>query len=312
MTLGASFGFTLGIGLVILLHFLDRTVKTPEELERLLDLPVLGVIPDMSDNSRAYSYRSYYGQGKGQTTEGTGERPTNIELLPALKPRLAVSEAYRSIRTALLLSTAEKLRAITITSAESGEGKTATAANLALVMAQLGRRVLLIDADLRKPRVHKVFKASNRDGLVSYLTLQLDFDSTTQETQHENLWICPSGPHPPNPSELLASERMREFLHAASVKFDFVIVDSPPVLPVTDGVLIGSIVDGVVLCLRANKVHREDAKSCRERLRMADVKVLGTILNRYSPGRTGSYGRRYHYYESYAAQTDNEISGSAA
>ncbi len=306
---GLTAGVALGIALALLLHFLDRTVKTPEELERLLGLPLLGVIPDANDKGR--SYASY---GYGRTRRKTAEVPDksqerNIELVPALHPRLAISESYRSLRTALLLSSAEQLNVISVTSAESGEGKTSTAANLGVVMAQLGKRVLIVDADLRKPRLFKVFGVSNRTGLVHYLTGSASAESLCLPTSEKDLFLCPAGPHPPNPSELLASDRMDSFLEFAASAFDFVIVDSPPVLAVTDAVLIGGKCQGTALCFRANTVERSSVQACKHRLGLSEIRVLGAILNRYSPSRVG-YGARYDYY--YDAYGEESKSSSAA
>jgi len=316
LSLGLAAGLMLGVSLVLLTHLLDRTVKTPEELEALTGLPLLAVIPDIGFSGTGYGYRSYSSYGSRRSgSKATGsdtEDVSSIELIPALKPRLAVSEAYRSLRTALLLSSAEQLGVVTVTSAESGEGKTATAANLAVVMSQLGKKVLLVDADLRKPRLHKIFGSSNRSGLVNHLTSGASTDELFIASGQDNLTFCPAGPHPPNPSELLASERMRQFLEDARRDFDFVIVDTPPVLAVTDAALPGSIGDGVVLCFRAHNVLRADVKSCCDRLRLADVRMLGTVLNRHQPRRAGGYGRKYHYYETYSEEIANEISDSAA
>ncbi len=313
---GLALGLALGIGLALLLHLLDRTVKTPEELERLLKLPLLGVIPDVSEGSRGSAYYGYYGYGRkrgSRSRDKTSEAIEQVELLPAIRPRLAICEAYRSLRTALLLSSAEKLRLISITSAESGEGKTTTATNLAVVLAQLGKQVLLIDADLRKPRLHKVFGESNQAGLVNSLTGTVQPEELIRSTSVPNLFLSPAGPHPPNPSELLASERMRAFLEFAQQKFDMVVIDTPPVLAVTDAVIVARFCDGVVLCFRAEKVLREDVKSCRNRLQMADTRILGAILNRHQPAKGGGYGRRYrHYYEAYGEGEDDARDSSAA
>lgn len=298
LTIGVGGGLVFGIGLVLLLHILDRTVKTPEELEKILQFPLLGVIPDVSEKSKGYGLRGYYGYRR-QSNQTSSDPIKHIELLPARHPRQAVSEAYRSLRTALLLSSAEELKVISITSAESSEGKTATAVNLAVVLAQLGKRVLIVDADMRKPRMFKVFKVSNRAGLVNFLTGNVSQGTLALPTEVENLYLCPAGPHPPNPSELLASERMREFLELAKNSYDFVILDTPPVLAVTDAVLLGAMSDGTVLCFRSNKVLREDVQACRNRLLMSDVRVLGAVLNRYAPHRSGAYGGKYYRYESY-------------
>jgi capsular exopolysaccharide synthesis family protein len=297
---------------------MDRTLKSTEEVERLLGLPVLAVVPDISNESKTagllgrYGYGYGYGYGqKAPTVASTAKAVTKaarvrkranegevqIELLPHLRPRLAVAEAYRNLRTALMLSSARQLKVIVVTSAVPSEGKTSTAGNLAVVLAQLGKKVLLVDGDLRKPRQHEVFHATNKVGLVSYLTHGAEADKIVFRCDIENLFLTPSGPIPPNPSELLSSERMTEFLRFVRAQFDIVIIDSAPTLAVTDGILIGAQSDGVVLCLRAGYVQRRDAKSCRDRLLQAEVKLLGVVLNRhqgiegrYRSGYSGSYG----------------------
>ena len=315
-------GLGLGVGGIVVLEFLDRTIKSPEELESILGYPTLTVIPDMADRGRGaglryrygrlgygYSYSYGYGYSSEPATSSTkawkrtarkgtdkSDEPDAIELLPFHNPRLAVCEAYRSLRTALLLSTAEELKAIAVTSAEPSEGKTATVSNLGVVLAQLDRRVLIIDADLRRPRQHKVFKLTNRLGLVNYLTSRVDLDSIVRTTEVPNLYVCTAGPIPPNPSELLAADRLREVLDTVRSRFDFVLLDSPPVLPVADAVILGSLVDGIVICARAGVLQREDAKHCGERLRYAGLKILGTVLNRYRSTTASPYSRRYRYY----------------
>lgn len=321
---GLLLGLLCGVGLVLLLEYMDRTVKTSEQVERLLGLPTLAVIPDVADTGSSYGgYRAYGGYGvapeaaspaKGARRwleKKKGETLSRIELVPHEGPRLAVSEAYRSLRTALLLASARELRVVAVTSAVASEGKSATATNLAVVMAQLGRRVLIVDADLRKPRLHEVFQVSNRTGLVSYLTGGADFDAIVSRTPVPQLFVCPSGPMPPNPSELLASERMRELVKLARGRFDFVVFDTPPILPVTDAALVGTLVDGVTLCLRAGKVTREEARSCHDRLRMAAIKVLGVVLNRHTTGQGGYSSRRYQTYETYGSPGEPKADSAA-
>ena len=307
---GLMAGLGLSFGLVVLIEVLDRTVKNPEELERILGLPTLAVIPNLGTEGRSYGYsrrgaKAGYGYGYGASRgrrSGKDEK-VEIELLPHLHPRLAIAEAYRSLRTALLLSSAETLHSISVTSAEAGEGKTATASNLAAVMAQLGHNVLLIDGDLRKPRQHKVFQVSNRLGLVNHLTGSAELEDVIFRTEVPNLYLCPSGPTPPNPSELLASARMREVIQAAEERFDFVIIDTPPVLAVTDAAVVGSLTDGVALCCHAGKLLREDARACLNRLQFAEVRILGTVLNRFVASQGGpSYSRKYRYYEAYGGE----------
>jgi len=341
LSYGGVLGLLIGIGFAFLIEFLDRTVKAPEEVERRLGLPTLAVIQDLSDAGKVYGYSGYgyYGYGYGADGGGgptaTGERPRvragrgspagwlerkkaptaappQIELVPHEKPRTLISEAYRSLRTALLLSSAREIKLIAVTSAVAGEGKTATAANLAVVLAQLGRPVLIVDCDLRKPRLHQVFRVSNRLGLVNQLTGTAEPEEVILPTEVPNLWVVPSGPTPPNPSELIASQRMRDWLRALRSRFDYVVIDTPPALAVTDATLVGVAVDGVVLTLRCHKVTREEARLVRDRLRQADIKILGAVLNRYRALQTG-IAKGYRYYESYGAEENEQPkAGSAA
>lgn len=323
LSMGLGAGFLLGLALVLLLEFLDRTIKNGEEAEKLLGLPVLAVIPDLGEGAGAASYGEYAAGGgrrrgarrtgggrSGASADRKGGAAVDVELVPHTKPRLAVSEGYRGLRTALLLSTADELKVVAVTSAGAGEGKTVTAANLAVVLAQLGRRVLLLDCDLRKPRLHRIFQLSNRQGVVTFLTGGRDAELAVYPTDVPGLHVTPSGPTPPNPSELLASDRMGDLVAAIRGEFDYVVLDTPPVLPVTDAVVAGALADGTVLCLRAGKVLRDEAAACRDRLRRADVKVLGTVLNGFRSSQGGA-GKRYQYYETYAYAEEAEA-GSAA
>jgi succinoglycan biosynthesis transport protein ExoP len=322
VTYGLLMGLLFGIGCAVLLEFLDRTVKSPEEVERKLGLPTLAVIYDIAESGKSYGYASYGygGEADAERTRGPGKAaswrdrkkkaaaagngllaPSQIELVPHERPRTLVSESYRSLRTALQLSSARELKVVAVTSAMAGEGKTATASNLAVVLAQLGRQVLIVDCDLRKPRLHQVFRVSNRFGLVNQLTATAEPEAVFLPTEVPNLWVTPSGPIPPNPSELLASDRMREWLRAVRGRFDFVVLDTPPALAVTDATIVGLLADGVVLTLRSGKLTREEARLCRDRLRLSGIKILGAVLNRYRSHQTG-LGKRYKYYESYGAE----------
>ncbi len=322
VTYGMLLGLLFGVGCAVLIEVLDRTVKAPEEIERKLGLPALAVIQDLSESGKAYGYSAYgYGEataaddkprvraGKApgggwlekKKAPAPAVTPSQIELVPHERPRTLISESYRSLRTALLLSSARELKTIAVTSAVAGEGKTATASNLAVVLAQLGRQVLLVDCDLRKPRLHQVFRVSNRFGLVNQLTATAEPETVFLPTEVPNLWVTPSGPIPPNPSELLSSDRMRDWLKAVRGRFDFVVLDTPPALAVTDATIVGLLADGVVLTLRSGKVTREEARLCRDRLRQAGVKILGAVLNRYRSLQTG-LGKKYRYYEAYGAE----------
>jgi polysaccharide biosynthesis transport protein len=336
LSIGLALGLGLGLGLVFLLEYLDRSVKTPDDVERVLGLPTLAVIPDINEGRDGYGTYRYgrrygyghgygygYGYGYGQKSaergrrlpqQKKGEPPLeSIELIPNVKPRLPVSESYRALRTALLMSTAEQLRTILVTSAVPGEGKTSTATNLAVVLAQLGNDVLLVDADLRKPRVHEVFNLSNRIGLVNALARKVDFDKVFIPTHVPHLFVTPSGTTPPNPAELLASERMREMIAAVRRRFEYVVFDTPPSLLVTDASILGSMVDGILLCVGAGSLLREDGRACRERLNMAGTRTLGAVLNRFrvSRGRYGSKRYAAYRYEPYGDVTTDAEAGTA-
>lgn len=320
--LGVTLGLLAGLGLAYGLHFLDRTLKRPEDVERVLGLPVLGVIPDISAAGRGYGYYGYgygygyYGYGSGKRLRRSKQQPeveqVNIELVCLTHPRMQVSEAFRGLRTSLLLSSAESLKVVLVTSTTVGEGKTSTSGNLAVVLAQLGKHVLLVDGDLRRPRQHEIFKLSNRSGLVSFITAQAEPAEVFLRSSVPNLYLTPSGPVPPNPSELLASTRAHEFFTLARQRFDFVIIDSPPVLPVTDATVLSRVADGVVLCVGAGIVNRADAKQCLGKLGLVDARVLGAVLNRERAAE-GRYGKAYHRgYKAYIEDATSQAEAPAA
>ncbi len=312
LALGLVLGLMLGIGAVFAVELLDRKVRTPDDVERVVGLPVLGVIPNLAAGHAAayasYGYGHHSSGDKKSKRAGTllrlgkpaplhSSNGAHIELIPVEHPRLAASEAYRSARTALLMSTPGGLKSVVVTSAGPAEGKTATACNLAIVLAQLGRDVLLVDSDLRKPRLHQVFKVSNRKGLVNYLIGELDPAEAFQRTGVAGLYLTPAGATPPNPSELLASPAMREFFKLAFQRFDYIVFDSPPVVPVTDATILGSLTDGVILTVGAGLAQRDDATSALERLAVGNNRILGVILNRFQPDGAGA--GRYQRYAAY-------------
>jgi capsular exopolysaccharide synthesis family protein len=303
-------------------RLLTPTIWTAEGVEREIGLPVLAVIGDINLASKLYGYSADSGHGasaeaapvaKGRSRRISEEAAAPIELVPHELPRTQIAESYRSLRTAVLLSSARELKVLAMTSAVAGEGKTATAANLAIVLAQLGRPVLIVDADLRKPRLHQVFRVSNQTGLVSVLTSGVNADDAVVATAVPNLWIGPSGPLSPNPPELLSSDRMREWLRAVRLRFEYIIVDTPPALAGSDASIVGVLADGVVLTLRSGEVTREEARLSRDRLRDAGVRILGVVLNRYRSPSSG-YGRRYRPYEQRVAdeRPAERKAGSAA
>ena len=289
-------GGAIGLVLALFLSYMDRSLRSVEDVARHLQLPALGVIPALSSASgRSYGYTAKLRRKIGS---GTDAEPAVIELLPHAQPRSRVAEAYRALRTALLLSRAGGVKSLVVTSCVSGEGKSTTAANLAIVLGQLGKRVLLVDGDLHRPRQHEIFRVSNRAGLVSILAEGLESARVIVKTDIPDVFLVPSGPTCPNPSALLISEAMSKFLELARLNFDYVIVDAPPVAPVADALLIGNQTDGAVICVKGGKTPREQVARVRDRLLWSNVRILGVLISNL-PGDAAGYGSGYAYDDNY-------------
>lgn len=217
----------------------------------------------------------------------------NRSLITITNSKSPISEQYRTIRTNIQFSTVDQeVRSIMVTSAGPGEGKSTTTANLAVVFAQQGKKVLLVDADMRKPTVHYTFRLNNNLGLTNILTKQILLENAIRETEQENLYILPSGPVPPNPAELLGSKSMGELLSTAFEQFDLVVFDTPPVLAVTDGQVLANQCDGVVLVVSSGKTENEAALKAKELLTNAKAKLLGVVLN----NKKVKESQYYYYY----------------
>ncbi|MCT8140340.1 CpsD/CapB family tyrosine-protein kinase [Anaerobacillus sp. CMMVII] len=214
-------------------------------------------------------------------------------LITKVDPKSPISEQYRTIRTNLQFASIDRqLRNIMVTSTSPAEGKSTTIANLAVVLAQQGNRVLLVDADLRKPTVHYTFRCPNTKGLTSVLTKQAQLEDAIMLTDVENLDILTSGPVPPNPSELLSSKSMELLLTSTTVPYDIILLDTPPVLVVTDAQLLANICDGVVLVVSSGKTEIEQAIKAKELLEMSKAKILGAVLN----NKDVKHSQNYYYY----------------
>ncbi|WP_026882545.1 CpsD/CapB family tyrosine-protein kinase [Clostridium akagii] len=210
-------------------------------------------------------------------------------------PKSPISEAYRTLRTNIQFSNFdEDLNTILVTSSGPGEGKSTTAANLALSMAETGKKVLLIDADLRKPSLHKKFNISNNKGISNLLIGQFKFADVAQRYT-ENLYLLTSGTIPPNPSEMLSSKKMKIFLEEAKGNFDFIILDTPPVVAVTDAQLLSTMVGGVLLVVAAGQAEVAAAQKAKELLENVKANIIGVVLNKAEIGNGKNYGY-YHYY----------------
>jgi capsular exopolysaccharide synthesis family protein len=217
---------------------------------------------------------------------------TQRSLITHNNPKSPISEQYRTIRTNIQFASVDKeFKTLMVTSSGPGEGKSTTAANLAVVLAQQGKRILLIDGDLRKPTVHYTFKVSNIYGVTNVLTRQMPLKDTVVKTKIPDLDVLPSGPVPPNPSELIDSKSMNNLIEEAKVMYDYVLFDTPPVLAVTDGQLLSNKVDGVILVISSGKTEIEAAVKARDLLVHAKAKLIGTVLNAKDTGKDN-----YYYY----------------
>ena len=270
-----------GVGLAFLRYYLDNTLKTPEDVRRFLQLPTLGLVPDITTlDKRGYGL----GRGKrlslsgGLVTRHNGEETT---LAISHTPYSVVSESYQSICTALLFSQAESPpRSILITSAQPKEGKTATAINIARIMAWNGTPVLLVDADLRNGRCHRLLGLQNGKGLTDVLTGNGLATDLIKKTSTSNLSLLSRGSSAPNPAQLLASEKVGQMLAALlATDFSYIIIDSAPLLPISDSVVLATKVDGVVLVTRGQDVSRYVARQACDRLASVRAHVLGVVLN---------------------------------
>ncbi|WP_018394790.1 CpsD/CapB family tyrosine-protein kinase [Bacillus sp. 37MA] len=215
------------------------------------------------------------------------------KLITYTDPKSPISEQYRTIRTNILFSSVDQsLRSILVTSTSPGEGKSTTIANLAVVFADQGKKVLLVDADMRKPTMHYTFGLQNTFGLTNILTKQTTLDATAVQSDIENLSILTSGPIPPNPAELLGSVSMKEFLEHSLEKYDFVLFDTPPVLAVTDAQVLANQCDGTILVVNSGKTEIEGVQKAKDLLQSVKAKLLGVVLN----NRTMKDSSYYYYY----------------
>lgn len=222
-------------------------------------------------------------------------------------PKAPAAEAYRTLRTNLQFAALDNpLRVLLITSAGPGEGKTTTAANLGVAMAQSGSKVIIIGGDLRKPTLHQAFGLRNSTGLTNVLTGAVAWEDALQATDVEGLFILPAGPIPPNPAELLASKRMQDLLVEMRDKSDMVIIDAPPILAVTDAGVLSRLSDGVLLVVSVGVTPRDVAKAAKEQLQQVGARILGLVVN----GLSEDSGYFYYYYHRYYSLDDSPQDGS--
>jgi capsular exopolysaccharide synthesis family protein len=284
MTFAFVAGLVLAIGLAFGFEYLDNRIKTPQELKANLNVPFLGMVPSLPADKRA----------------------SNPLLDNGVPPNFA--EAFKSIRTNVLFSTAEEgMRSLVVTSAGPGEGKSLVASNLSLALAQAGQRVLLIDADMRRPRVHEIFGGQQEPGLSNVLSGNAKTSDAIRKSSTPGLWVLPSGHIPPNPAELLGSKRYTDFVASLGIHFDWVVLDTPPVMVVADSSIVANQASGVVFVVRADHTNRHAVRAAAEQLEAANAHLLGSVLNGVDLVRNPYYYSAYYrkdyarYYVSTAA-----------
>jgi len=265
--IAAAIGMVLAIGGALLIEYLDDTVKTPDDISRITGLATLGAITHIDG----------------------AEYPD--KLVSATKPLSPIAETYRVLRTNLQFSATDNpIKSVLITSPGPREGKSVTLANLAVVIAQSGMKVILVDTDLRRPVQHKIFSLTNRHGFSdAILTPDSGFTQHLQKTRIDNLWLLSSGSLPPNPAEVLGSQRMKELIDALEAEADLVLFDSPATLVVADTAILGTRVDGIVLVTDAGHTRSNAARRAAEDLRRVKANLLGVVLNRFAVGRSDYY-----------------------
>ena len=299
LALASILGLMFGVGLALLLEFFDRTVRHADDVERLVDLPVMGLVPLASAND---------GSGQPKQAKDPGNALSHCS---ARRPDSAVSEAYRSLRTSLMFSTPEGMpRTVLVTSTLQGEGKSTTAVNLATVLAQNGSRVLLVDADLRRSTLHRDFGIPRAPGLTNAIAQfekgsALD-DSLIRDTDVDGLSLLAAGHATPKPTELLSSHRLSQLIAQSSERFDHVIVDAPPILGLADAVALSRMVNGVIVVVATGQTGKENFRVAVRRLQQVQAPLLGVVLNRVDLGSPdyAYYSSEYYGYGESSARSE--------
>jgi len=305
-----------GVGLCFLLDYLDNTIKGPEDVERLTGLSSIGMVPYLDPEGRSKKKKSGYysgyrhSYGEEEDTEDKDDLPEikEIELANYHYPKLSIAEDYRTIRSSILLSYAENPpKTIVFSSALPQEGKTSTVANMAVSFADLGKKVLVVDADLRKPRLNTIFEAKNSKGLSTYLTVGIHLEDVFKKTSIENIWLLSSGMIPPNPVELLDSKKMKKMIEEIKKDFDVILIDTPPVLSVVDAAVVSAIADSTIFIVRAGKTTNKAFCAAVEKLRQAKAKIMGVLYNEMEvKGGDYYYMDYYRSYGSYEIDADSK------
>ncbi len=273
--LGLIVGITGGLGMAFFQEHLDNTIKSQEDIEEFLEVPLLGTIPLMKRSSNSNIRK---------------------EIIVVSEPKSLAAEAFKTVRTGLFFASRNSdLRTMLVTSGAPSEGKTIFAVNLALTIAQSGSKTLLIDADIRKPRVHRILQLDNQYGLTSYLSSAGGIIRTQKCAEDKNLYVITSGPVKSNPTELLGSPRMKNLMEEARKKFDKIIIDTPPVMTVSDSLILTGISDGIIQVINFGKSNKRFQLKTKNKINSFGGKIVGAVLNRVDFDKNGSG----HYYQNY-------------
>jgi capsular exopolysaccharide synthesis family protein len=319
LALAGVIGLGGGIGAAFLAEYLDDTLKTSEEAERICQTPILGVVPlapgekalpgpGLTD--RLLAHLPFF---RSPCPPGVGEAEGQADLVVVGQPRSPVSEAVRHLRTSLMLSASgQPPRTLVITSPNPREGKSTISLNLAASLALGQRRTILLDCDLRRPRLHQAFKLPSQPGLTNYLTGSAALEEIILPTPVENLWFVPAGPVPPNPAELLQSPRFRTLLAHLQQEYHHLLLDTPPVLGFSDARVVAALADGVLLVVKHQGTSRASGRLARQLFARAQAPLLGLVLNQVQPNGLGRNGH-YHqgYYDLYYGDSPGETRASA-
>jgi capsular exopolysaccharide synthesis family protein len=277
---------------VYLLDYLDNTIRSQEDVEKYIKLPYLGHVPSVKDKSK-------------------DEYEKRVVVYSA--PESSLAEAFKNIRTGIVFSAPpENLKVILVTSTIPSEGKTLVSVNLAATTALDGNKVLLIDADMRRPTIHNTFKVENTVGLSNYLTRDVPLENVMNKTFIDNLTFINAGPTPPNPSGLLSSFRMEQLLKEAKEKFDRIVIDAPPLVGVSDSLILSKLVSGTLLVIRFGTASRDVIARAKQCLQEVNSNIIGVVLNDVNIEKEVYYSKYYHYYSRYYAKYGEKSSGPGA
>lgn len=308
--LGLIGGLFVGIAAAFFQEYLDNSLKTPDDVARHLGLTVLGLVPAIEDAPVAA--RAVLPEPRQRPSVQDDGASALAASLPGLQPHSPAGEAYRALRTTLLLGANARSRVYLVSSAIPGEGKTTTTVNLAATLAGLGRRVVVVDADLRKPQIHRRLDVRFHPGLADYLTGAASIDDVLHPTAVAGLSAIPFGHLPPNPTDLLMGGAVVELIEALRERFDYVFFDTPPVLYFADSRVLAPVVDAALLVVRAGETPRENVARARRLIEQVNGRIMGIVLNGLAPNTQGYEYYGYKYYASYRHKDDDGAGGSGS